>query len=291
MKWIEENTKKIRSLVSAGGRENLTYAALEARLAIESVCYDRLRIAHDYISNDDLKGWQPARVVQSLIADVDEHITSGYTLSIGKTPTSDKPHDSAEDFEDYEYIPVGVQVGFDAKLLGRLWNALGNFLHVRLPVSKGDSVQQYADEKTIIAKIEEVLSELDKLATGTMIGSGFGQGTTSFICECGTTNRRRSASLRAGKKIGCINANCKERWIVHVKDDDIWFHRETIRINCFACGEPHPFAAHELMRMEADHEWTFNCRKCGELSRVRWRLCYATLPSWQPKSTDAQATP
>lgn len=57
MNWIEANTNKIRSLVSAGGRENLTYAALEARLAIEAICYDRLRIAHDYISNDDLKGW------------------------------------------------------------------------------------------------------------------------------------------------------------------------------------------------------------------------------------------
>lgn len=277
MKWIEESTKKIRSLVSAGGRENLTYAALEARLTIESVCYDRLRIAHDYISSDDLKGWQPARVVQSLIADVDEHIASGYTLSISKSPATDKPHDAPEDFKGYEYVPIGVQVGFDAKLLGRLWNALGSFLHVRLPVSKNDAVQKYADENAIIAKIEEVLVELDRLASGTLIGLGFGH-ETSFTCECGTTNRRRSDSLRAGKKIACINSSCKERWIVEIKDDDIWFHRETIRVNCFACGEPQPFAAHEMMRMEVDHEWRFNC-PCGELNRVRWRLCYATPPT------------
>lgn len=287
MKWIEENTKKIRSLVSAGGLENLTYAALEARLAIESVCYDRLRIAHDYISNDELKGWQPARVVQSLLADVDEHIASGYTLSISKTSTINKPHDSPEHFEDYEYIPIGVQVGFDAKLLGRLWNALGNFLHVRLPVSKNDAVQRYADEEAIITKIEEVLAELDRLASGTLIGSGFGQ-ETRFTCECGTTNRRRSASLKSGKKISCINSSCKERWIVETKDDEILFQRETIRVNCFNCGKPHPFAAHEIMRMEVDHEWRLNCQ-CGELNRVRWRLCYATPPTWQPKSTDAQA--
>lgn len=41
---------RIKALLAEGTDSSVTYAALEARLALEKVCYDRLRQRHDYIS-------------------------------------------------------------------------------------------------------------------------------------------------------------------------------------------------------------------------------------------------
>jgi len=72
-KFLDENTQA-----------SLTYAALECRLAIERICYERLRIAHDYISHDDLKKWQPQDIVKTLIQEVDGGAAETRTISISK---------------------------------------------------------------------------------------------------------------------------------------------------------------------------------------------------------------
>lgn len=64
---LEPSISQIEVLMAENTEASLTYAALECRLAIERICYERLRLAHDYISNDDLKRWQPRDIVNILI--------------------------------------------------------------------------------------------------------------------------------------------------------------------------------------------------------------------------------
>ena len=143
MLWLKTYTEQIQSLVAEGTPRSLTYAALEARLAIERVCYERLKIAHDYISHADIKKWQPQYIVTTLIQEVDTNIARSFTLSMSKAPV--KEGDRREDLAEHEYIEIGRQVGFDPVRLGKLWNALGNFLHVRLPKTKSDNMTFYGD--------------------------------------------------------------------------------------------------------------------------------------------------
>jgi len=82
MLWISRTISKIENLVNEGTPSSLAYAALEARLAIERVCYERLVNAHSYISHADLKNWQPAKIVMTLIEEVEPKIASSFTLSI-----------------------------------------------------------------------------------------------------------------------------------------------------------------------------------------------------------------
>ena len=60
----------IEQLLADETPQNLTYVAVECRLAIEKLCYDRLKIAHDYIAHDDLRRWRPGDVVNALIREV-----------------------------------------------------------------------------------------------------------------------------------------------------------------------------------------------------------------------------
>jgi hypothetical protein len=101
--------ERIRKLLDEGTPQSVTYAALEARLALEKVCYDRLRQRHDYISHEQLKKWQPGGVMNQLITDVDAHATQTLTLQIGSPVSAGvKP-------EDDEYVEIGTEIGFDVK--------------------------------------------------------------------------------------------------------------------------------------------------------------------------------
>jgi len=76
----------VEKLLAEDTPQSITYAALECRLGIEKVCYDRLKVAHDYIAHEDLRGWSPRDVVRTLIAEVDEHAASEQTLYMAKQP-------------------------------------------------------------------------------------------------------------------------------------------------------------------------------------------------------------
>jgi hypothetical protein len=55
---------------------------LSAALLSRKICYEHLKVAHNYLSHDDLRGWRPEDVVNTLITEVDENATSELTLNI-----------------------------------------------------------------------------------------------------------------------------------------------------------------------------------------------------------------
>lgn len=231
MLYLKPVIERIGKLASSDSSADLTYAALECRLAIERVCYERLRISHDYIAHDDLRRWQPKDVVNFLVQEVDPKIASTYTLSMSKDPVAE--NDSLEGIAEdrgREWVKIGTQVGFDAKKLGELWNALSNVaLHVRLPTSKSDLVSEYGDPSKIAAKIKECLEELRRISEGTLFGTGMGEEVT-FECACGRTIKRRSQRLRHHQVISCVGIDCLESYRVEKDGDDYFFERRKTRL-------------------------------------------------------------
>lgn len=168
---LEPTIARIEALLKEDTFSSCTYAALEARLAIERVCYDRLRQRHDYISINDIQRWQPGPLINILMLDVDPHVAETVELSIATTPTEkfEKP-------EDKEYTKPWVQYGFDARKLARVWQALSKVaLHAKLPTSRSDEISDYGDKEIVRKKVNEALIELEKLASSTMAYSGSGR--------------------------------------------------------------------------------------------------------------------
>lgn len=271
MNWLKSNIQKIANLKAEGSTESLTYAALECRLAIERICYDRLRITHDYISQDDIRKWQPKDVVNTLIQEVDSKIAASYTFSVAKEPINKEGDLTREDYEAKEFVPVGSQVGFDPKKMGKLWNAISSFLHVKVPKLKSDRITEYGDPAALVKKIDEVLAELERLSQGTLIGSGIGE-TVSFICECGSKNMRRVSLLKNGQTINCINPDCIERWVAEFTGDEINFLRKKISVPCRSCSVEAAFPEKAMLNLELNRVAHFICSECGETNYVMWRL-------------------
>jgi len=157
---IQPIIDRIRALLEQDTDASVTYAALEARLALEKVCYDRLRQRHDYISHADLKAWTPRHVVKRVMEEVDENLGLTMTLSMSRTPARDdvKP-------EDEDYVEIGTEIGFKPQRIAGLWQALSNLaLHVRVPEHKNDHIPDYGDKAQTRAKVDAVCPSSEHLA-------------------------------------------------------------------------------------------------------------------------------
>lgn len=258
--------QRIRALLAEDNDASVTYAALEARLALEKVVYDRLRQRHDYISHEQLAKWQPGAVINQLISDVDADVTQTRTLRMAKQPAQGvKP-------DENDFVEIGTEVGFDAKALAKMWNALAKLaLHVRLPKKSSDQIPDYGDRKKIRAKIDEVLVELERLSKGTMAFSGLGK-TVTFECLCGAVNKRRAALLNNGQRVFCINPDCKASWKVKKLNDEFVFEAETYDVECQGCGQLIQLPWRVFFEMKFDQRATIVCQTCNHENFVVWRL-------------------
>lgn len=265
MMELRDAIDAIKRHLTDGSDRALTYAALECRLAIERICYDRLARAHDYVSHEEVRRWQPHHVIKLLEEDVDPHVASTYTLSISTQPAVE-----GEDLTKKDYVPVGTQQGFDGAFLAKLWHALSNTaLHVSLPKSSAATVKPYGNVKAIRNKVERALAELERIASGTMTSNGFGPGV-SFTCNCGTRVKRRAEQLPAGKVIYCINPACTESFEVERDGDEINFVLRAVHVTC-KCGLENRFPMAPLEKLKVRETAHSHCA-CGAETIFRWKL-------------------
>lgn len=279
MLWLTSYIDRAEAHVAVGTPAALTYAALEYRLALESLCYERLRVSYDYVSQHDfVRRWTPKQVIDFLVAEGNDLAAQEFTFSIGKEPVPDPIGPvGEEDFEQVEWLEVGKQIGFDAKLIGRLWQALSSFLHVRMPRSKGDVVSAFGDSAALLKTLDKAVRELRRLSVGTLISSGHGE-TVSFVCRCSLTNKRRADLLKHGSLLNCSNPSCSERYRVHVDSSGEYeFERVVVEIACAHCGEPGYFPEHEVIALGLGKVAAYECHACAKPNHISWRLMQVSV--------------
>ena len=243
-------------------------------MALEKVCYDRLRQRHDYISHAQLKRWQPGGVVKTLMDQVDPHITNTRTMMVSK-----KPYQEGVEPEDDDFVEIGTEVGFNAKKIAKMWQALARLaLHVRLPEHKDDQIPDYGDKVAIRQKVEQVVEELKRLADTTMTFSGIGR-EVKFDCDCGISNKRRADLLTVGQSVYCINPECLASWKVEKDSDDFWFAPDELFVDCIHCSHNNRFQLRDVMSMEKNEIGRFSCDKCDGENGMRWQLFQARFPN------------
>ena len=224
---------RIKELLEQGTDASVTYAALEARLALEKVVYDRLRQRHEYISHDQLRAWTPGDVVKRLLVEVDEHMDETVVLSMSRSP-----HVPGAKPDPDDWVKIGTEIGLRSKKIARMWQALSNLaLHIKLPKDKDDRIRDYGEKDAIRAKVESVIVELERLAKGTMTFSGVPTGkNVNFVCTCGVENKRRASLLKPGQYIYCINPKCNQTWKVINEDEETNFENVTVDVPCLKCS-------------------------------------------------------
>ncbi|WP_420429098.1 hypothetical protein [Kordiimonas sp.] len=95
-------------------------AALELRLAIESIVYSRAYKYRDELSCNDLETWQPRKVLDLMLA-VNPIAWKGTELSLEVDDTASKT--------GKRWVKIGAEVSLTLQDVKKHYDALGSFLH------------------------------------------------------------------------------------------------------------------------------------------------------------------
>jgi hypothetical protein len=263
---INRRIKIISDLIEQGTQQSVSYAALECRLTIEYLCYERLQIALDLVSFSDLKGWQPGKVVRSVGELVTTEVSNSFTIMISAEPLppSDAPR-TLEEFQNLEYHPIGTQSAINLNKIVSLWNALANAaLHVQVPKEKSDSLSIYGDIARTTAKVYECIAEFRQIASGTLLSNGFGREVSIKCSGCGRPVRRREELLTLKQIVSCVNPNCEESYTVEKgADNEITFERRIASFKCGNCEDPVNLPLRKIEKLKLFESVNVDCPSCS----------------------------
>lgn len=88
---IQPHLEQARRLIDTNDECNLVYAALELRLGIELMCYEKLRMRLKYVSAKEIKDWRPKQVLEALEELADPSIFGGAIAHVALEPVSEDP--------------------------------------------------------------------------------------------------------------------------------------------------------------------------------------------------------
>lgn len=151
MNYRDEARRRLaaaKAELSSGDDARLKYAALELRMSMEALTYDRALAYKDEFPPDEYQTWQPRRIMSVLLeidpsADADRSIAIGAELEYGVPAPSMRS--------------LGTEQVLNMTTLKRHYDALGSFLHMH-------SMKQMMEGKVVDAqKLRNRCEELSAL--------------------------------------------------------------------------------------------------------------------------------
>ena len=269
---LVDRVKVIEDLLENPSKEKYVYAALECRLTIEHLCYERFKLLNPYLGDSDLKNWTPASVVRQVSEEIDNKITQEIKLGFSLQTPNVEGQPTAADFEALEFIEVGEQSELELKKLHKLWQALSNLaLHLPVPTISHGELAIYGNSEKIEKKVLECVEYFKSIKGNLIIGGLIGE-VHSFNCLiCGMEIRRPLETLTEPSHVHCINPKCAESYLLALDEDgDMSFTRQTIDFDC-KCGEKIQVPLTQFYDMTLKHTLNVGCGICGGNTEVIMR--------------------
>jgi DNA-directed RNA polymerase subunit RPC12/RpoP len=257
---VANKLKIIRQLVQEGGESKLRYAALECRLAIEEICYERLRIAHKYISIEKIRSWQPPKLLKFLFEEVEPSLLGGSKLSISKEPVDGLKELKREDYEAMEWVEIGKQSSLDLQRISKLYYKISKHLHAKMPKSEATAVNIVGDE--IGRHVQEVVAELSLSSKG-RIEFFWPSKVVHFDCLCGENISRTEHSLNTAKFVSCIKSACNITYVPKLTDVGYELLRRVATIKCPHCSSKILQEFADVEKLSIGHVHATTCPQCG----------------------------
>lgn len=183
----------------------LRYAALELRLALEALCYERASLLGEELPPEAYRIWQPKKLLQQLL-ELEPMIDKSRTISFGMEET---PGVAATQMN-----LLGTEVVLSMRNIKDFYDALGSFLHA--PTLK--QLEQSGDINfgTCRAKCVELVTVIEKVLASKVFNSNFG----------------------VFSSIECMNDACKQ--IIRRR---ILQNNDELLTTCFDCGLDYKISA------------------------------------------------
>jgi hypothetical protein len=207
---------KARALVTSGDQNDLRYACLELRGAIEHLFYELIPLFADELPSDIVYEWRPVQIIDAIV-DCDPSAEADSRICIFNYDSDGNP--GQPHF-------LGEQKALTRKLLRDYYHALGSYLHAPLP---GKSPNFARLPKRLKATIE-VLEE--HCASSVMANIGK---KCSFECTCGRRITRNARAIAANPIVKCLDSKCGAVFEYIGEDNEIASFRPVV--SKFICPE------------------------------------------------------
>lgn len=158
------------------------FAALELRMAIEAVTYERAQAYQAELPSNVYRTWQPKKLMQQLL-DLEPMADQGSSIAFG----IEQPAGGAASTMQH----LGTEKVFGMKDIKKFYDALGSFLHT--PTLQQMEERGDTDFSKLRTKCEEIIPLLDGVVSSRVFNVNFG-GFSSIECmnpNCGKPIRRR----------------------------------------------------------------------------------------------------
>lgn len=204
----------------------LKYAALELRMAMESLTYDRAQAYKDEFPPDEYKTWQP-RKVMAVLLEIDATADKDRTLSYGVEETPGQP--------SAKMTMLGTEKVLNMETLRRHYDALGSFLHV--PTLKQTRSGKTHDPEKQRKRCTEIAGYIEHVLASTIHNFRFGRFSTIECAECGKPIRKRMPASEKTVEAECFA--CKASYTLRdIDGEQIEWEPHVHKIACGnrACG-------------------------------------------------------
>ncbi|WP_188013643.1 hypothetical protein [Photobacterium damselae] len=178
----KDHLKFAHNELSSSSDYRLKYAALELRMAMEAITYDRALAYKNEFPPSEYETWQPKKVLMVLL-EIDSNADINSTISIGIQPDS---HTLPETMR-----LLGTEKIFTLKMLmlKKHYDALGSYLHIiSMKQSRTGGVQNM---NKLRRRCEEIYQFLDEALLSPVFNMTLGNFSSLPCQECGKTIRKR----------------------------------------------------------------------------------------------------
>lgn len=235
--------------IASGSDERLIYAALELRMAIECVTYERAKSYEKELPPQEYEVWQPTKLMK-LLLELDPLADASGTLSFGLEEQTGVPAK--------EMKTLGTEKVFSMKDIKGSYDALGSFLHQ--PTLKQLNSGGH-DWQKLRARCDKLVTSLEAVMASRIFNVNFGT-FTSFNCmndDCGKPVRKRLPSGQAEVSALCFECGAEHVITIGANGADVVRPvLEEVPCANAQCAHKLKLFRHEL---KAGAHW--KCAECG----------------------------
>lgn len=238
---------RAQALLATPTHENQRYAALELRLCIEALVYEKLRSFSSHIPKEVLMNWQPPQAVKALL-EFEPNADRSFTIFAGIEDEYGKP---AKDMK-----LVGQHHALRLSWLRKHYNKLGNLLHAPALLDT-----QSSSMPDISAYLLEVVDDLQAPLSGTITGGSI-RDVYSFSCQqCHNTIVCNAEAVQRHKRAKCLNPHCKAEYFASVSPSGEANFQ--VKITNFECADVSCTGVTPFENRKLDIGVQFKCMVCG----------------------------
>lgn len=243
-----QSLARAKALLATNDEASLRYAALDLRMTMEAVVYDKMGAYKAEIPQIEYETWQPTKVLKALL-EIDPKADQSVTIAMGieDTPGVPAPQMSL----------LGTETPLSHKTLRGNYDAISNYLH--MPTIKQFATKGGADMIRLRERCEALVTALDAVLEGSLFNVSIGQFTVFDCFRCGKEIRKRfTVDSPKEMRATCIHCNAPHR-VIADGDEYLW----TSIAYDVQCADPTCDGRTKVFEDQVVEWGTFSCVKCG----------------------------